>query len=543
MANGILVTYSGSPYALSSLFPDNGLASLAAVLRSEGHDCLILDYNTAETMSRVVDEDSRTDLRSLLPRLESGLDAESLVKLTEISRHLEDRSEQVTEDIAREVVSLCRRRSADFVGFKLWSGDGFQASVTIAERIRAALPRVRLFAGGPSVHYGGALVHAEAPVFDAVIDGDGEEAILELARHAEGKRPLQGIPNRVAVGETAPASCVSDLSTLPIPIYDRDVYPSVWNGGKIRLFCIDESRGCPMRCAFCINWRIEGAKWRTRDPGQVVAEIRGLREKTGSRAFRLAGTYSPPKLVRQICEGILREGLDVRFGLSLHAKGVSESLLSLLRRAGCFGVFYGAESGSDEIQRAAMNKPIGSDRLRRVLSASLASGLFTVASFIFPAPFETDRTEHETKALIREVFGHTPRCSVMACFPALLPGTAWWRERGRFGFALQVEEAAYVRTLLRYRVRSILPTALWPELPYRVNGCQQSELARRNTDFQRWLRSEDIVVNLPDHDALIATALGIDAAQFQNTLRSTFFTGDGPRLKCVVCDANESLAV
>jgi hypothetical protein len=502
---------------------------------------VILDFNTAEVMGRVVDEGSRSELQSLLPRLGSAIDASTSSQLAEISGRLDARSAQVTEEIAREVVSQCRRRQADFVGFKLWNGDGFEASVTIADRIRSALPRVRLFAGGPAVHYSGELIPTEAPVFDAVIDGDGEESILELARYAEGKRSLEGIPNLVAAGSGSPVSGVSDLSTLPSPTYDRDVYPSVSDGGKVKLFCIDESRGCPMRCAFCINWCIEGAKWRTRDPEQVLAEIRNIRKNTGSGAFRLAGTYSPPTLVRQICEGILREGLDARFGLSLHARGVSDSLLALLRRAGCFGVFFGAESGSDEIQRRAMNKPIGSDRLRRVLSASLQCGLFTAASFIFPAPFETEDTERQTRDLIHEVFHHQPRSSVMACFPVLLPKTRWWRDRQRFRFTLLVEEDAYVRRLLRYHARNTLPTVLWPELPYQLEGHSQGQLARRNTEFQLWLRGEGIAVNLPDHDAQIGAAIGLDAAEFQNRLRSIFFIGDSPGLHRLVSDANESL--
>ena len=69
MANGLLVSYAGSPYAFSSLFPDNGLASLAAVLRAEGHECAVWDLNTAETMARdgrrVAPRRSRAGLRSL----------------------------------------------------------------------------------------------------------------------------------------------------------------------------------------------------------------------------------------------------------------------------------------------------------------------------------------------------------------------------------------------------------------------------------------------------------------------------------------------
>jgi Radical SAM superfamily len=539
MAKGLLISYAGYPIALSSLFPDNGLASLAAVLAAEGDACQILDFNSTEVITQLIDEATRGELEGLLPRLVARDDA-SIASLLTISRKIESRGDLVADHLAGRVLDLCRREMPDFIGFKLWSGDGFEASIRIAQQIREQFPAVRLFAGGPAVHYGGQVVAAEAPVFDAVVDGEGEEAIIELARYAEGKRSLQGIPNVVNVdGAEAPSVFVNDLSLLPRPRYGREVYPAVWDGSKLRLFSIDESRGCPMRCAFCVNRQIAGGRWRKKTARQVLDEIAAHISAHRSRAFRLAGTYSPPALVRELCEGILKEELDITFGLFLHSRGMSDDLLALLKRAGCFGVFVGVESGSDAILERSMNKSSGVERLRSALAATMRHGLFTAASFIFPAPFETEETAAQTRLFIEEVFSGQENATVNVCFPGLIPRTLWWSERSRFGFSLEVDEEQYVRRVLRYKIKAMVPMDLWEDLPYTLNGRRQSELARETAKLQKWMRSSGIGVNLPDHDALVGCGLGYSPADFAKALSRAFFVGDGELLQSVVDRANE----
>jgi hypothetical protein len=543
MAKGILISYGGYPYALSSFFPDNGLASLAAVLRADGHEAEILDYNTAETASRIVDAESREKLTSLLPCVAEGRAEDCADALVAIAKVLEANGRRAAHEVALGLAARCAREQVDFVGFKLWSGDGFEASVHMAEVIRAACPNVKLLAGGPAVHWCGDVVLAEAPVFDAVVDGDGEPAIAELARLAEGRRGIDGIPNLLRpIGEAPRAPVYADLAALPLPDYGRAVYPSLWNGSKIKLVCLDESRGCPVRCAFCINWHIEGTSWRTRSPVAIVEEMRKLRAELKTRAFRMAGTYSDPRMVRAVCEAIIRDKLDVEFGLFLNAGGVTEELVALLKAAGCFGVFFGVESGSDAILKQAMHKPLSTERVRRALRATRDAGLFTAGSFIFPSPFEAAATEEQTKRLIEEVFVGHARTSVLISPPGLMPRTQWWQERSRFGFELDVDELSYRKHLLRYKIRHILPASLWESLPYRLGGQRSLDLAQRAAGLQRWARSVGLCVNLPDYDAEVGAAAGLAPRELQGEIQRALFAGAADRLQSLVDAANEGFS-
>ena len=334
----------------------------------------------------------------------------------------------------------------------------------------------------------------------------------------------------------------ADLAALPLPDYGRDVYPALWDGSKIKLVSLDESRGCPMRCAFCVNRHIAGASWRTRTAAKVVEEMESLRSELGTRAFRMAGTYSDPRLVRAVCEAVIKKKLDVEFGLFLNAGGVTEELVALLKAAGCFGVFFGVESGSDAILKEAMHKPLSTERVRRALKTTRDAGLFTAGSFIVPAPFETAETEEQTKRLMEDVLVGHARTSVLIIPPGLLPRTQWWQERSRFGFELEVDEVSYRKRMLRYKIRHILPASLWESLPYRLGGQRSIELARRAAGLQAWARSVGLCVNLPDHDAQIGAAVRLAPRELQGEIQRALFAGAADRLQDLVSAANQGFA-
>lgn len=543
MAQGLLVSFAGYPHALSSLFPDNGLASLAAVLAAAGHPCAILDLNTPAMVARLVPAEVRRALVALLPRLGGEPDEAPVQELLLLNRRLAEQRRRVTAELSRALVARCRSERLDFVGFKLWSGDGFEASLAMAERLRADCPEVKLFAGGPAVHYAGDVVREEAPAFDAVVDGDGEPAIVELARFAEGRRPLRGIPNLVAPSGGADDGPVpARLEALPLPSYGPDRYPGLHDGSKIRLICLDESRGCPIGCAFCINWRIQGRRWRMRRADQVVALMRRARSEVGTYAFRMAGTYTHPRLVREICEQLLSESLVVRFGLSMNAGGVTPELVGLLARAGCHGVFFGVESADDGVLLRGMDKPISAARTGEAIDLARRAGLFTVGSFIFPAPGETAATQEATRRFIQRHLAGCDHTSVMVTFPGLIPRTTWWRERRRFGFELHTDERSYRRQVLHYKIQHLLPGVLWEPLPYSLDGHEQQGLALRTGGLQKWAEELGVCTNLPDHDALVGEAVGTAPAEFKRLIRRLVFTGDGEGLQRLVDEANEGLA-
>ncbi|MCM8814615.1 MAG: cobalamin B12-binding domain-containing protein, partial [Candidatus Omnitrophica bacterium] len=67
--NSVLITIAGVPKIMSDFIPDNGLATLAACLREKGHNSIILDFNNPDTLHKVFEEKSLSDIRRIAEKL------------------------------------------------------------------------------------------------------------------------------------------------------------------------------------------------------------------------------------------------------------------------------------------------------------------------------------------------------------------------------------------------------------------------------------------------------------------------------------------
>jgi radical SAM superfamily enzyme YgiQ (UPF0313 family) len=76
-----------------------------------------------------------------------------------------------------------RSNKIDFVGLKLWNGDGFVASQIIAECIKKNFPDMPIFAGGPHVDIFLENIYKITDAFDCLVYGEGEETIVMLAEY------------------------------------------------------------------------------------------------------------------------------------------------------------------------------------------------------------------------------------------------------------------------------------------------------------------------------------------------------------------------
>jgi hypothetical protein len=167
-SSGILITYSGYPFTPSSLMPDNGLANLAGALIKNGHDILILDYSTVGIVKRLMPQDIRNDLMKLLPLINNSGDQNLLDDFKMINSRLEVHRERVAYEIYKEVEEHIIRRRVNFIGFKLWMGDGFSDSIRIAEFIKSDHPGIKTYAGGPQCQLFRETIYRKTNIFDAI---------------------------------------------------------------------------------------------------------------------------------------------------------------------------------------------------------------------------------------------------------------------------------------------------------------------------------------------------------------------------------------
>jgi radical SAM superfamily enzyme YgiQ (UPF0313 family) len=503
----------------------------------------VLDFNTVDTLRRLVPPERTAKLSALLPALSAAPDPDVLDQLFEINASFEEDLVRTADDLAENISQEIEIQNSHFVGFKLWSGDGFLASVRIAERLRQRFPRLQIYGGGPAVLYSEHAVYAHTKAFNALVDGEGELAILGLAAHAEEKGALADVPNLIlwdgnSFRRTVRSMC-RDINTLAYPSYSPEVYPSLTGDRQIKLFVLDESRGCPMGCAFCIHQDASGNRWRMKSAARLLDEIQEISAQFGVSTFMLGGSYTPAKFFREFANRLMEEDGQIRFCGFAHPGGLPDGLVDQLSAVGCKSLFLGVES-FDTSDLVKLGKQLDIGKAKAVIRSCLEAGIVPVVSVIVPVPGQTAEGLNTTLESLVDLCKGTPS-TVCTGFPGLLPRTRWWAERSNYGFDLQVGEDEYRKILATYKIRHIIPPAFWEPLPYALDGNDFSEYAGANARFQRSLVREGVAVNISYDVTLLADVVECELFSFRSTLQKLFFTLDAEALSRFVADVNGKL--
>jgi len=528
MARGLLVSFAGYPYTPSSLMPDNGLASLAGALLEAGHEVKVLDYGTVDMIARYVPDRLHRRLEAIWKEACDGACSPlTLMRLFRAGLASSRAARRVVREVAGELSGEIDRFRPDFVGFKLWNGDGFSSSVSLAGMIRRRHPSVKVVGGGPQVDWFEEVVLDYTDVFHVLARGEGERTITLLAEWSVGARPLEGIPNLIYRGRGGELvktrlEPVDDLDDLAMPCYDPEHYPSLEGSRRMKMVTIDESRGCPNDCNFCIHPRKSGRNWRIKSPGRLVAEMKNVMSQLGADTFIYAGSNTPSKAAVANAQAILDEGLDVRYAGFGHARAMKNADFELMAKSGCRALFYGVESGSQRILDEALNKGTRVEEVREILKRTRAAGIFTIASIIYPCPFEDEESRAETLDLLLDARPD----SVPVQFPGLVPGSNWDRDPGKFGFEIPRGRKAAMRYGLTYKIRLIYPPRFWKPLPYLLDGRNSRRLFAETAEFARQIKEAGIATNVAHDMVLMADKLGMSAEEFHAESMRLFYTGD-----------------
>jgi len=510
MKKGLLISYNGPPREIFNLFPDNGLAILASIMICEGHDIKIMDFITPETYRRFCSPRIRETLDRL--RLMTGK-ASGIVEqrsTNPLLRELHTLYSQVEEEIAEEISREVEAFAPLFIGFKLWGGWGTEGSFRIAHILKRKYPGIIILAGGPQVDVFREEILACAPQIDFLIRGEGEQSLLCLLEAFKGKLPFGSVPGLIyRDGSTIKTNKTGDfvsISDLPSPLYAPSVYPAM-EEGKIRIFLVEESRGCPNSCNFCIHPGKSGNCRRTKKTEVLEREIESTANLLKTAFFRLSGSNPPQTLLSELAGKISGKG----YTYSAFGNINLADIFPVLAKSGCASLAFGVESGSQCILEKAMNKHINPQKIKETLASSREAGLFTIASVIVPAPYDDESTIEETLSLLKEAHPD----SVTTQFALLTPETAWWERADEFGFRYS-DKAMLKRKLLTYKEDFLLPVDLIERIPYRIGRFNHSAIIGTAVNFNEELEKSGIATGISDFLVLCAHSLGKDPLEFRS---------------------------
>ena len=277
----------------------------------------------------------------------------------------------------------------------------FDSAIAVIQDVKKIAPDLVTVMGGPHVSFRARETMTEYPALDFIVMGEGEEAIVELARAVEkgaGFEEIAGLAwregDRINITTGRPPGI--DVDTLPRP--SRHLLPL----GRYRTLgmaiSMTSSRGCPFSCIFCVGRKMVGAKVRYRNPISVVDELEYLSSLNFIQVNMADDLFTANKKhCLEVCDEILRRGLKTKWTSFARVDTVSPEVLARMKEAGCTAVSFGVETGNREILKT-IRKGITLEQVEAAVTMCVEAGITPHASFILGLPGETPETLKETVA-------------------------------------------------------------------------------------------------------------------------------------------------
>jgi len=289
-----------------------------------------------------------------------------------------------------------------YVGFTVMPGPQLKQAIPYARRIREEFPGTVMIWGGyfASNQY---KVVLNSKCVDFVINGPGDKAFPTLIEALENNRPYELIKNLIFLdGDKIVKTGKDDLidqSTLPALPYDKldTHYPMVNYLGKTylgnRTLAYHSSIGCPFTCSFCAVVPIYEARWKAKPADQVYMDIRYIKEKWGADSieFHDNNFFVSEKRTVEFSNLIKNDGM-VWWGEGRidTINKYKDETLALMRESGCKMIFFGAETGNDEVLKQMDKGGTQSGQQIREFAARMKKfDIIPEYSFVLGMPAET----------------------------------------------------------------------------------------------------------------------------------------------------------
>jgi radical SAM superfamily enzyme YgiQ (UPF0313 family) len=292
-----------------------------------------------------------------------------------------------------------RTRPPDIIGISIRNIDDQVSAAPrfLLEQARQVVACCRAEASAPIVLGGAGYSIFPERVLDYTgadmgIQGEGEQAFAMLLQRIEAAAPLSDVPGLYIRGRglQSPRSYVRDLDRLPLP--EPGLFDSRLADDPDYYLPIQTRRGCPLNCSYCATSAIEGRTIRRRSPGAVIGNLSRWRAAGFERVYFVDNVFNlPESYAGELCEGLTRARLDIRWRAILYPGKLSPSLVGAMARAGCRDVALGFESGVQPILDT-MHKRFSLDDIRRAARLLADHGIGRMGFLLLGGPGETRET-------------------------------------------------------------------------------------------------------------------------------------------------------
>lgn len=287
-----------------------------------------------------------------------------------------------------DLIMYMLQDSADIIGISCMS-DLLPAVLLAVTRYKEQSPNSIVVLGGPGPTSVASEILRHFPAVDYIVKGEGEDTLAELINRIGNGVSIEDVSG-LCYRHDGIVYCgrprvriknLDDLHPLPYSLVPINAYSGTMP--------ISTARGCTYGCSFCdvsAMWQRK-VTWRSID--NVIAEMSSFVDRGITRVNIVDDTFIlSRRRTLDFCHRLIKTQLPISWHCNGRINLVDESLLATMAEAGCASIFFGVESGSDDVLRRIRK---GFNRAKVLSSIELAAKyipLVTV-SFIWGFPFES----------------------------------------------------------------------------------------------------------------------------------------------------------
>ena len=285
--------------------------------------------------------------------------------------------------------------------------------------------------GGPLSTYSYELV-LKNTCADICVIGEGEETTVDLLENMDSLQKVPGIAyiKNGDVKRTPPRTLEKSRDEYPFPAYElfntepylkRELGQYEGWGSRylnkdvsgIKTLGIITGIGCPYSCKFCTKSVI---KTRMRSVDNIISEIKFCMDKFNIKGVRFLDDLLilNEKRTLELCEKI--KPLNILWSGQARTNVINDRLAETMKDAGCVGIGFGYESGSDRLLKA-MNKKVTVEDHKRATRAVKRNGIAIRVQIMFGYPGENKESIDETIKFFEEIEIPPRRFNILTPLP------------------------------------------------------------------------------------------------------------------------------
>ena len=263
-------------------------------------------------------------------------------------------------DSELKISDYLKEKRPGYIGMTCTTSN-FLDSVRIVKIAKEVLPGIRTVFGGPHISALGQKSLKDYPEIDFCVIGEGEQNVVSLIKAEGDSKALSQIPGLVyrdngEINFTGFRKKGIDLDSLPFPAYEKlQGYPHsyklpIFNYPSTPNTTCNSSRGCPYACSYC-DRSVFGRSFRFNSAQYLYEHMKYLKDRFKIRHINFYDdqfTFNR-KRVEEFCHKMLDNNLKMTFNCAVRAEHVDFELMKLMKRAGCWMMSLGIESGDPEL--------------------------------------------------------------------------------------------------------------------------------------------------------------------------------------------------